>query len=52
LYPRMGSYGEVNRRFRETPERFYPKAPGRFLRRVLPGPLYRILSAARRKLRS
>jgi len=52
LYPGMGSYGEVNRRFRETPERFYPAAPGRFLRRVLPRPLYRLLSAARRKFHS
>lgn len=52
LHPRMGSYGEVNRRFSETPERFYPTAPGRFLRRLLPGPLVRLLSVARSKLRS
>jgi hypothetical protein len=52
LHPGIRSYGEVNRRFTENPESFYPPSPGRFLRRVLPEPVYRLLSSARRKLRS
>lgn len=51
LHPGIGSYAEVNRQFGATPERFYPALPVRFLRRVLPASLYRLLSFTRRKLR-
>jgi len=52
MHPGIGSYAEVNRRFSQSPERFYPRAPVALVRRLLPGPIYRFLRAVRRRLRA
>jgi hypothetical protein len=52
MHPGIGSYSEVNRRFSQSPERFYPRAPVPLVRRLLPGPVYRFLRAVRRRLRA
>ncbi len=51
VHPGIGSYGEVNRRFTESPERFYPPAPRMLrIRQALPEPIRRLLRRARSRL--
>lgn len=51
MHPGIGSYAQVNRRFTESPERFYPPAPRMArIRQALPEPIRRLLRRARNRL--
>jgi hypothetical protein len=51
MHPAIASYAEINRRFAECPERFYPPPPRMArIRRALPEPIRRLLRRARSRL--